>query len=197
MSKQYDFDKQIPIIKDEKLSESVVKNNKKYDFVQEVWSNVARAATNIANTGYVRNMAVGSGVGSLVGGAAGIVNNSMKNDLDPTKKGTFGAMMKGAVKGSLVGGAAGGAARFALRRDIGKQALDKIYQNAAAQRLSMVDVGQSQQAIDDLAKFVNSGNKSRGLVHNYVGMSKSGQLGVRRGKNFIRSGDISDASNYT
>lgn len=128
MSKQYDFDKQTPVIKKKELSESVVKEPKQYDFSEAVvkesspWFAVGRGLKTMAGTNMFRGAGIGSGVGAL----AGMANNAMKSDKDPTKKGMLSSALKGAAVGAGAGALVGSAAGHTARSKMGRQLQNSV-----------------------------------------------------------------------
>jgi hypothetical protein len=189
MSKQYDFDKQVPVIKKRKLSESVAKKHEQYDFVSEMWSALAKKATNIANTTYARNALSGAGYGAVAGSAAGAFSEVMKSDNDPTKKGMFRGALRGATQGAGVGSVLGTGARFIARRDIGKKMISDLHTKAITDRLIARGINpnsngqKARQVIKDYADSVNRGTKSRFLPHNLIGVDATGKT-VTANRNF-------------
>lgn len=159
MSKQYDFHKQIPVIKDKQLSESVVTEPKEYDFdkpLTEFMQKIGKYATDVARKGYIRNALAGAAGGAGIGGAMGVLSNELKSDSDPTKKNTFNSFMKGASRGAGLGAVAGVAAKSI----VGRHATDL---QAAAIKDSMVKAAQKAQAAGlkgkQFQKFVDDAGK--------------------------------------
>ena len=150
MSEQYDFEKQIPVIK-----ESVVTEPKQYDFgenLNEFVSGVAKLANDAAKKGYWRNIGGGAGAGGVIGGVGGVVNNALKSDNDPTKKGTFKSFVNGAVKGA----ATGAVGRYAVKSGLGKAGRQSL--NRSAVNNIMLNAAKEGQSIglkgDELSKFI-------------------------------------------
>ena len=109
------------------------KQNKQYDclVLEAGFAGTAlKGLQHFSRASYGQAALRGAGIGASVGGVGNVVNNAMKRDDDPTKRGMGKAFIKGAMAGAGTGATMGAGARFITNRKFAQDAMQNLAQKA-------------------------------------------------------------------